>query len=236
MSSALAEDAIPHLSGPVIDEVGIFNSSDRSRIESQLLELHRAGHLQMVVWVPQSLQGKDIATLSMEAAEAWKLGKKGQDRGLILVIAPNEKRMRLEVGYGLEGDITDAFSKRVLDQTLRPYFREQRYGDGVLAAINEIIKKLALLVTPADTGSELSGSSNRPLNKHLSSFLFFLLVIGLYFASVLPGSRGRRGVGGWGGGSSGWGGGGGFGGSSGGGGGFSGGGGGFGGGGSSSSW
>lgn len=233
---------LPELNGPVVDEAGLLSVSERADLSRVLLKLYRTGKIQMVIFLPSSLRELDIESFSIQTAEQWKVGRKGQDQGLILVVAPTERKMRLEVGYGLEGVLTDAFSRRVLDQILRPAFRQKQYALGLHQAIGVIAKELKLEGAGAQTGPakspaqvEISG-----LGKFLIYFLVALFVLVFLVVRALGGvslrGRGRRGKGIW------WGGGGGGpgdfpgGGSSSGGGGFSGGGGGFGGGGASSDW
>lgn len=245
---------VPYLTGPVVDEAGLLDADTRTRVETVLRSLRREGApkghspgtgpgsdgsgagFQMQVYIPASLADLPIEEFSIRVAESWKIGRKGEDRGLLLVIAPHERKMRFEVGYGLEGEITDAFAKHVLDDVLKPYFRDQRYGDGILAATGEIARKLgvdasATAVSPARGRGRSSGI---PIPGGLLIFLLLPLVFFLVMAQMRSEQRGllrRRGggFGGWGGFGGGWGGGGG-------GGGWGGGGGGFGGGGSSSSW
>ena len=192
--------------------------------------------VQLSVYIPASLRGMEIESFSMTVAEQWKLGKKGLreggSKGLLLVIAPRERRMRLEVGYGLEGQLTDAMSRRILDNVLRPYLRENRTGDGIVAVVGAVSEVVGSQWRPAEVNpprrtrrSKLS--SMNPEERVVFKFLFFALFLG-YFgirASMLGrnSTGGRYGSGGW---SSG-----GFGGGS-----WGGGGGSFGGGGASSSW
>jgi uncharacterized protein len=146
--NARAEDAklgefrVPALSGPVVDEVGWLSASESARIERVLREMHRQGKAQMAVYIPASLQGYDIASASIKVAEAWKLGKKETDRGVILIVAPKEREMRLEVGYGLEGVLTDAHSRRILDTVLKPHLRESRPGDGIYATVTTVAETI----------------------------------------------------------------------------------------------
>jgi uncharacterized protein len=230
----------PYLTGPVMDEVGLLDGGARSRIEGVIRSMHEQGRAQMTVYIPSSLHDLPIEELSIRVAEAWKLGlKKGdrRDRGLLLVVAPNERKMRFEVGYGLEDELTDAYTRQLLDDVLRPYFREQRYGDGILAVVGQIASRLGVNEASVDAppppqaayGRTLSTGEVMVLMIILVPFLIFFFI--LRFISGLGMRRRHRGIfwggGGWGGGGfGGWGGGGGW----------SGGGGGFGGGGSSSSW
>src|SRR4051812_41751689 len=110
---ALGDDALktslkfPELSGPIIDEAGLVQGSERESLTAMLWKFHSSGRIQMVIYIPNSLEGSDIETFAHEAFQFWHLGEKGKDQGLLLVVAPNERKMRLEVGYGLEGDLTD---------------------------------------------------------------------------------------------------------------------------------
>lgn len=228
-----AEPKIPNLSGPVIDEAHLLSDEDKQVLTSFLLQFQASGKVQMVIFIAESLQGYDIESFSLAAVEKWKLGIKGQDQGLLLTIVPKERRMRLEVGYGLEGAIPDAYSRRILDNSIRPYFRDGRYVDGLLVAIEEVSKKLGIDLTAPVTDRINQKPQSRPLPFFLLLILIMLFVgAPILMAPFLPRSsssrRYNRDHDSWGGG--------GFGGGGFGGGGFGGGGGGFGGGGSSSSW
>jgi len=218
---------VPFLSGPVVDEVGLLSSGESQTVERALTQLNASAKAQMAVLITKDLQGLEIEQYGIAVADQWKLGKKGTDQGLILIIAPNDRRMRLEVGRGLEGDIPDVIAKRILADDVTPYFKDRRYGDGVLVAVGRVAQQLNVnldgVPVARPVSRKRSGGGGR-------SLLILLLVIGyLVFSGLFGGGRRRGFYGG-----SGWGGGGG--GFGGGGGGFGGGGGGFGGGGSSSSW
>lgn len=224
---------VPFLSGPVVDEVGFFSQSEKAQIENALYTFKKTNHVQMTVLVPSSLQGLEIEQYSIEVTDKWKLGKKGEDKGLLLVIAPKERRLRLEVGYGLEGDIPDAIAKRMVSDILTPALKANHPGDGVLQLIQYAEARIQKTIT--EEPEEYKGNQKPGLNILILFLLIFLI---LFFKAFLfprfPGG-GMRGGGGWGGGYGGGGFGGGFGGGSSGGG-WSGGGGGFGGGGASGNW
>lgn len=226
---------VPYLTGTLVDEMGVVESRERQVIETMLNQINASGRVQMAILVADSLQDMDIEGYSIAVAEQWKLGKKGKDNGLIFVVAPREHRMRLEVGYGLEGDLPDVYAKRIIDDLVAPYFRAGRFADGLMIGVEAVAKRLDInLSAPVE---RLQESSTKSVHSMRRASHFFYLIIILLFAllSLIPRRRGFWGGGGggyWGGGGGGWGGGG-FGG---GGGGFSGGGGGFGGGGSSGSW
>ncbi len=223
---------------PVLDEAGLLSAAERSRVETVLRGFREASGVQMSVVIPSSLEGRDIESFSMEVAERWGLGDKATDQGLLLVIAPRERRMRLEVGYGLEGTLTDAMSRRILDGVLRSYLREGRTADGLIAVVGAVAEVTGSAFRP-DTGPPLRRPRRGDRAQVRLPFWVQLLLMVFLLSSTLvmrfarPRGGFHRRHSGW---SGGWSGGGGGGGWSSGGGGWSGGGGGFGGGGASSSW
>lgn len=133
-----AELVIPKLTAPVVDQIGLLSTPEEARLNEEIRALNNQGKAQITVFITSSLQGYDIETFSIKVADAWKLGDQEKDRGLLIVIAPKERSMRLEVGYGLEGVIPDLIAKRILDERMRPLFREQRFAEGLEAALIEI--------------------------------------------------------------------------------------------------
>lgn len=230
---------VPPLRGRVNDYAGVMKPDQVQFLESQLAQLERDTGHQVAVLTITTLDGEDIEGFSIRVAENWKIGKKGFDDGLILVVAVKDRKLRLEVGYGVEGVLPDAIAKRITADYIVPHFRSQDYGGGIVAGIDAVQKILRKEPLPE------SARKTQNRNPGLNSFAMLaitLAILGLMaFAAAtnrqrsgLWGSRGRRGPTIWGG-PGGWGGGG-FGGGGSDGGGFSGGGGGFGGGGASDSW
>ena len=234
LSSLLFALEVPYLAGPVVDEAHLLNPTERQRITAELEGLNATGKVQMAVLIAASLNDQDIESYALAVAEKWKLGEKKRDNGIILVVAPTERKMRLEVGYGLEGDVPDAYAKRILDDDMLPLFRQRRFADGIRMAIFRVGEHLKLV----EGKPPVRRSNQIPLGRMLPYIPLGLIFL-VFFASRFATPYGRRRRGGfWDGGYGGGGfGGGGFGGGGfGGGGGFSGGGGGFGGGGASSGW
>jgi uncharacterized protein len=244
---------VPPLEGRVNDRAGVLSPDARQQLEQKLAHYEQSSGHQFVVLTLKTLSGDVLEDFSIRVAQAWKLGKKGKDDGLLLLVVTDDRKARVEVGYGLEGNITDAFSSRVIRNLLAPAFRKGDYAGGIDQGLS------ALMVAASDGQVELPDSAAREPRRQpspggvLGAIVAFLalgpLFIGLFVALRLMNRSGRgHGFGGpaawsshsW---SSGYGGygGGGFGGGSrgggfGGGGGFSGGGGSFGGGGASGSW
>lgn len=233
VQSAVAERAIPALSGPVVDEARLLSGNERMRLEDELRAYLPA--VQMQVWIVNSLEGEPIENLSIRAASQWRLGTAKEDRGVLLIVAMQDRRSRLEVGQGLEGDITDLQANRIVDGPLRAAFRDGRFFDGLLQSSRQVYK----LAGGSNASFQPQQERRRGGRISTSSIVIFLIFLFLMRGLGGRGSRRRAGLYGLGTGyllgrSSGRGGFGGFGG--GGGGGWSGGGGGFSGGGSSGSW
>jgi uncharacterized protein len=229
----LAAD-VPALQAHVNDYAHVLPAQRAAALEARLADYEqRTGHQLALLSVP-SLAGDSIEDYSMRVAERWKLGHKGKDDGLVLLIVPSERAMRIEVGYGLEGVIPDAVAARVVREVLTPAFRQGDFAGGIDAAF------AALMQAAGGGGAGTAAAPPQPrslwglLGPMLFPFLLFLVVGWMSRGSGLGGllALGMMGSRGWGAGGS-RGGGGGFGG---GGGGFGGGGGGFGGGGASGRW
>ena len=240
---ALAFD-FPALSGRVVDQAGVMTAESKSDIEAKSKALEDKSGIQLVVATVKSLQGSDIETYANQLFRFWKLGEDKKNNGVLLLVAPAEHKVRIEVGYGLEGTLTDALSSVIISSAIVPRFKSNDFSGGIERGVDGII---AVLTTDAaewrQKATVRADEPSSDINK-LFPLLFFALLIFIIWYLIHhadgPGGpgTGRRSTfipmgGGWGGG---WGGGGsgGFGGGFGGG--FSGGGGSSGGGGASGSW
>lgn len=241
--SARALEIPPAPTTRVVDRAELLSPAAEARIEEKLAAHETASSDQVVVAIFRSLEGGSLEDFSIRLAEAWKIGSAEHDNGVILLVFTEDRRSRLEVGYGLEGRLTDAMSDRILRGVLAPRFREGDFDGGVEAAVDAILATIRGEYTAAPKSEEI------PVG--VIVFLVLFLLLFLYILSRVPrrvwdaalrdamdgrstGWTRGRGRGGWGSGGFGGGGFGGFGG--GGGGGFGGGGGGFGGGGASGRW
>lgn len=225
---AQADFAVPVLRGPVMDDAGYLKPQDARDLSQLLYDFNRRGVAQVQVLVVQSLDGMPIEQASIKITDAWKLGEKGKDNGVLFLISAQDHQMRLEVGRGLEGAIPDVYAKRIIADEVIPLFKNRQTSEGIVLGVHEILsladKEFAAqnnLQNRPEDQDEPRGH-RIPLNPIVIIILFIIISI----LGRFGGGRGRFiGGGGWGGG--------GFGG---GGGGWSGGGGGFSGGGSSGSW
>jgi uncharacterized protein len=219
------------------DYAGVLTPAERDRLEDKLAQRERGSSNQVVVAIFRSLEGESLEDFSIRLAQAWRVGQKGLDNGVIFLVFVDDRKMRIEVGYGLEANLTDAVASSILRDVVAPRFREGRIADGIGAGLDAIDQAIAgTYRAPARPAAARSRSMGLfPL------LLLFVVLGGLGMAIIPPlffyrGSQRH----GWTAGSGGWGGpfigGGGYGGGGGGGGGFDSGGGSFGGGGASGSW
>jgi len=221
----------------------MLSPAAEQKLEQKLDAYEQKSQHQFALLTIDSLDGDALEDFSIRTVEAWKLGKKGKDDGLLLLIVKADRKLRIEVGYGLEGDVTDAFSSRVMRNVLTPALRAGQAEQGIEQAFDVLMQKASGGAVPDSAVAPPAPARNGPSPFAIVALLFFLLPFLLPLLFARGGMRRSGlllgGLGGWGGyGGRGWGGGGGGGGwgGGGGGGGFSGGGGGFGGGGASGSW
>ena len=232
---ASAAPGFPPLTGRVVDDAAILSPEVQEHLGALLAQEEKQTGNQVVIATLKSLQGYSIETYGYQLGRYWGIGQKGKSNGAILIVVPSTHQVRIEVGYGLEGELTDAQSKIIIDEFMLPAFRRGDYDGGVSAGTDAILKVLGGVALP----SEDEQSSDQDQHHHSSGppWLFIVIfliwiVFGRFLWPLLflgGGWGSRRGFGGGFGG-------GGFGGGGFGGGGFSGGGGSFGGGGASGSW
>ncbi len=247
----------PQLTGRVVDQANLLSPEQEGQLTQRLEALERASTRQLVVVTLTDLQGYDIADYGYRLGRHWGIGQRESRNGAMLIVAPSERRMRIEVGYGLEPILTDALSNQIINDIIRPRFRENDFAGGIIAGTDAIIQQLGAPPEQAEQRALQAAEAQRSRGNSGGGSIFTLIFWGIVILFIIMamarggGRRGRRygthrrrrggpiviwgSGGGWGGGGGGWGsGGGGWGG--GGGGGFSGGGGSFGGGGASGGW
>ncbi len=130
---------VPSLTGPVIDQVGVLSASTQSQLSQLLQEAHRNKGPQVQVLVLRSLEGLEIEDAAIKIFDQWKLGGEKEDNGVLFLIAPKEKKLRIEVGRGLEGDIPDAIAKRIISDTVLPFFKRGEFGAGIVQGVQSIL-------------------------------------------------------------------------------------------------
>ena len=178
---------IPRLTGPVIDQSGVLEKSLKIRLAASLQEFKRTNDVQIQLLIVDSLEDEYIENYSIKVVDKWKLGTKKKDKGILFLIAIKERKMRIEVGRGLEGSITDAMSGRILSM-VKPYFKNKDYGTGIVLGLSAIASASGgELQSVSLSNRERRRSYRRSEGGH--GLLFFIL---LFFLISLFG-RGRRG-------------------------------------------
>lgn len=135
---ALARD-VPPLRGRVTDEAGVLGRAEIQQLERRIAAYEQATGRQLAVLVVDSLQGDPLEDFSIRVVEAWKLGRADQDDGLLVLLAMQEQKVRIEVGYGLEGEVTDLVSARIIHEVMRPYLRGGQPGAALQAGVDALI-------------------------------------------------------------------------------------------------
>jgi len=130
---------IPPLAARVTDLTGTLSAPERQTLEARLAAWETQSGNQLVVLMVPSTQPEAIASYAIRVAESWKIGRKGKDNGAIFLIAKDDRKNRIEVGYGLEGVLTDVTSRRILAETVAPHFRNNEFAQGIDAGVDQII-------------------------------------------------------------------------------------------------
>ena len=138
---ALALD-FPVLTGRVVDDAGILDAGTRAALTQKLAEFEAKTSDQLVVVTLKSLQGTSVEDFGVELGRRWQIGQKGKNNGVLLIVAPNERKVRIEVGYGLEGALTDAVSRLIIENGITPRFRAGDFAGGITRGVDDIISVL----------------------------------------------------------------------------------------------
>jgi uncharacterized protein len=185
--AARAEKAVPFLSGRIVDEAEMLSAAAKERIEAKLTDLEKTTGDQVAVLVVPSLDGEPLEDYTVRVAQTWKLGQKGKDNGVLFFVARDDRKMRIEVGYGLEPKLTDLQSHQILDEVVRPRFQQGDFDGGVEQGVDAIAKLLS--GQPLPPRPEAPSANGMPLAGRAVFGLVFLLVVGVFSLAAL-GSRG----------------------------------------------
>jgi uncharacterized protein len=187
LSSALAIN-FPALTGRVVDQANIIPADSRPAIEAKLADLEAKSSIQLVVATVASLDGQEIEPYANELFRAWKLGEKTKNNGVLLLIAPNERRVRIEVGYGLEGTLTDALSQVIIANAITPRFKTGDYAGGITRGVDDII---TVLTTDASEWQQRPSLrlDRAPASAHSNWFAIAAIVVVIGLMIVSPGFR-----------------------------------------------
>ncbi|MES2745890.1 MAG: TPM domain-containing protein [Bdellovibrionota bacterium] len=190
---SFAQAPIPALSNPVTDEGGMLSARTREYLNQELRRLNESGGSQVAVLTIPTLNDEDIAAYSIRVAEAWKLGSAKEDKGVLLVIAAKERKLRIEVGQGNEGNLTDVQSKRIIEEVITPLFKAGDIDSGVVSGVATIVN-----ATDPDFQFRSGVPERRAQRSNKGSGLFpiiFFIVVILLMSLFNRGGRGGGGSG-----------------------------------------
>jgi uncharacterized protein len=178
----------PALTGRIVDGANVIPAATRGALEQKLADLEAKSGIQLVVATVASLEGQEIEPYANQLFRAWKLGESTKNNGVLLLVAPNQRRVRIEVGYGLEGTLTDALSKVIIANAITPRFKAGDFGDGISRGVDDIITVLTTDASEWQKRPALrldSEQTNDPINW----FIFALLIGFVALFIVSPGFR-----------------------------------------------
>jgi len=141
LTAAFALD-FPALSGRVVDDAGVLDQATRAALTQKLADLEAKSTDQLVVVTLKSLQGTSIEDFGVQLGRHWQIGQKDKNNGVLLLVVPSERRVRIEVGYGLEGTLTDAISRLIIENAIIPRFRTNDFAGGITRGVDDIISVL----------------------------------------------------------------------------------------------
>lgn len=184
-----ADQAIPPYSARVVDVTGTLSTGERAILESQLAAFEKSKGSQIAVLIVPSTEPETIEQYGIRVADAWKPGRHNVDDGAILLVAKNDRTIRIEVGRGLEGALTDVASKRIIEDIILPHFRSDDFDGGVRAGVDSILKVVS--------GEPLPEPETResPPGEFLVPFIAFFLVAGNVLVSILGRVAGASAIG-----------------------------------------
>jgi uncharacterized protein len=186
---------VPYLTGRVVDNAEILRPDTRKRIAEALRQHEQRSTNQVAVLTVPTLGGESVEEYAVRVFEHWKLGQKGKDNGVLLLVAPQERRMRVEVGYGLEGVLPDAVAARVIRNVMTPRFKDGDYDGGIAQGVDAIVAQLEGKAAPAaeepaaSSGGEFIKAPAMPLHEKVLFGAFIFGIIGLFtiIGIVTPG-------------------------------------------------
>ncbi len=178
----------------VVDQANIISSSDENALKAYLSSLYDKTGVQICVLTLKSLNGASLEDYSLAVAENWGIGKKGTDSGALLLVSMNEHAMRIEVGYGLEGSLTDAKSGLIIRRVLTPYFKDGKYSTGIVAGVEAMAQAAA-----GEAAGTVSGASKTNRNysisvedddsEDLADVIIFLAIVFIVFMRIVSSAR-----------------------------------------------
>ena len=195
LATPVAAQTFPPLTGRVVDQAHLLSPEQVQDLTSKSAALESQKGAQFVVATVNGLEGYPVEDYGYRLGRAWGIGQKGKDNGVILLVAPNEHKVRIEVGYGATPYITDAMSGLIIRENVIPRFKQNDYGGGIEAGADAIIKQMSL--SPDEAQKNIAAAEQVQQKRQHSGgnplpFIFWLMVIGFVVLSHFRRGRGRR--------------------------------------------
>jgi uncharacterized protein len=176
---------VPPLSGRVVDQTGTLSSGDVDALTQRLRDFETRKGSQIAVLIVPTTAPETIEQYSIRVAEAWKIGRKKIDDGAILLVAKNDHKLRIEVGYGLEGALTDVTSQRIIDEIITPKFRSGDFAGGISDGVDRIMSVVDGEPLPAPVAQQQDSGSSLFQQINLPFAIILVLMLGAFLRSVL---------------------------------------------------
>ena len=192
---AVAQIAVPPLTGHVTDQTATISAEQKTALEQTLQALEARKGSQLAVLMVPTTAPETVEQYALRVAEQWKLGRKKVDDGAILVIAKDDRTLRIEVGYGLEGALNDATSKRIINEVITPRFKQGDFNGGIAAGVEQIIRVIDGEPLPAPKG--ISSGNTSDISQYVPIIFILALVVGGFLRSLIgrvPGAIATGGV------------------------------------------
>ena len=170
---------LPRLQGRVNDTAHLLSPAAAARLDSQLADFERTDSTQVVVLTIPSLEGEPLEDYSVKVAQAWGIGQKGKDNGVLLLVSKNDRKVRIEVGYGLEGRLTDALTGRIIDNAIVPAFKAGNFDAGIEAGVMGIIE--------GSRGEYTAPPATKKTSGHDDNAFFGLFILAMILTALLSG-------------------------------------------------
>ncbi len=188
---ALAQDfvAVPPLNERVEDLTGTLSAAQRESLEAKLAALEQRKGSQVAILIVPTTRPEEIEQYSIRVAEQWKIGRgkvdgRSVDDGVLIVVAKNDRRVRIEVGYGLEGAIPDAYARRIIDESIVPRFRQDDYAGGLQAGVDDLVQLIEGEALPPAWSGDASAAPGQPQGTDWVALLMGAFVVGLVVRSI----------------------------------------------------
>ncbi len=203
LAAAAAAIDVPYLTGRIVDNAELLSAETRTRLGEQLAAHERATGNQIALLTVPTIGDASIEEYALAVFNSWKLGQKGKDNGVLVVVAPRERRLRIEVGYGLEGTLTDVQAARIIRDQMTPHFKEGNFERGIRDGIGAIIATLEGRAAPgADSAPAVAAHERRPHTDEffggldlpwparllIGAFIFGIIGLFTFIGIVTPGA------------------------------------------------